>query len=351
MPRVSVVIPAFNAEQFLRPALDSVLTQDYDDFDVIVVNDGSTDGTAAILDEYAAADQRVRVMPQPNQGAAAANNLAIHATDAELIARMDTDDISLPGRLRRLVEYLDGHQQAAAVGTGAILIDGEGRQLARRIDRTKPSRLTADAKVGRRNPVMNPTVMFRRQSWLDAGGERACFIRSHDFDLWVRMAAIAELHSLPECLLLYRIHDGNVSYKTVERQALCGLAATRSAELRRAEQPDPFDHLQTPISEPDLRAAGCSAERCEEAVLAGIAGQIVFSLLARQRHRAESLMRLFEDRDENHAEGLAQYFYRTSAVRLALANRNWAAAVSHGLQLLANRKGVGTELLHRLWPR
>ena len=351
MPRVSVVMPAFNAERYLRPALDSVLSQDYDDFDVIVVNDGSTDSTAAILEAYAARDRRLRVMTQPNQGAAAANNLAINATDAEFIARMDADDISLPGRLSRLVGYLDEHPNAGAVGSGVAFIDHGGHQFARQIERMAHTKITHALKSGRRNPLLNPSVMFRRRCWLDAGGERVCFVRAHDFDLWIRLAAVHAIHAIPDVLLHYRIHGDNVSLKTVELQALCGLAATRSAELRRQGQPDPFDQLTTAVSTKHLLAAGCSEARCREAVLAGIAGQLVLSLMTRQIDRAEALMRLLEQMRDEHCGRVEEFFYRTSGIRIATAKGQRLDALKHALCLMRNDGGSGAELLRRITSR
>src|SRR5262245_4807279 len=116
-PRVTVLMPVYNGAPFLRAAIDSVLRQSWSDFELLIIDDGSTDGSAAIADGYAAAPPRVRVARVPHRGLVAALNRGLETIDTELIARADADDVSRPDRLSRQVAYLDAHPHIGACGT------------------------------------------------------------------------------------------------------------------------------------------------------------------------------------------------------------------------------------------
>jgi glycosyltransferase involved in cell wall biosynthesis len=124
---VSIIIPAYNAERFLARTLKSALSQDYESFDIIVVNDGSTDDTAKIVSEFRAVDQRVRLISTDNYGVAAARNAGISATTAEFLAFLDADDLWCPSKLRLQVEALNGKDDCAAVYTWSLSIDENDR--------------------------------------------------------------------------------------------------------------------------------------------------------------------------------------------------------------------------------
>src|SRR5258706_14041022 len=116
-PAVSVVMPVYNGERYLASAIDSILAQTFTDFELIAVDDGSTDSSLPMLKRYAERDPRVRVISRPNTGIVGALSDAIAAARAPLIARMDADDLSLPLRFERQVAYLSGHPQCVLVGT------------------------------------------------------------------------------------------------------------------------------------------------------------------------------------------------------------------------------------------
>lgn len=209
VPRVSVILPVYNGAEYLREAVDSILTQTYPDFELIAMNDGSSDGTAAILD--AVRDPRVRVIHQENLGLALTLNKGIGLARGEFIARQDADDISRPERLARQVEYLDAHPACGLLGTWSVIQE----------DRTPTSRQ-------HKHPCSNGELQFRllfdsffvhssvmiRRTALDRAGlyptdpERN---PPEDFDLWLRIAQEHELANLPEPLLVYREVPGSIS--------------------------------------------------------------------------------------------------------------------------------------------
>src|SRR5918996_2481069 len=110
-PKVSVVMPAYNAAVYLDEAVTSILNQTFREFEFIVINDGSTDDTVSILDKYEKSDSRIRVYHQENQGMIAALNRGCRLARGKYIARMDADDISLPRRFERQLEFMEGHPQ------------------------------------------------------------------------------------------------------------------------------------------------------------------------------------------------------------------------------------------------
>ncbi len=176
-PRVSVVMPVRDGERFLREALDSTLAQTLDDLELIVVDDGSTDATPAILAEAAQRDSRVRVQRQEPGGLTVALNAGCALARAPLIARMDADDVMLPDRLERQVAYLDAHPDVALLGGGIVLVDETGREIDR-----EPGRPQLDFLV--RNELTHATVMMRADAFRALGGYR--LDQSEDYDLWLR---------------------------------------------------------------------------------------------------------------------------------------------------------------------
>jgi glycosyltransferase involved in cell wall biosynthesis len=204
MPKVSVVMSVFNGEPFLRAAIDSVLGQTFRDFEFIIIDDGSTDRSAEMVRSYT--DPRIVLVSQENRGVAVALNRGLTQATGEYVARQDADDISLPERFAAQVRFLDAHQEIAVVGTGAILIDSEGRPFSRFSPFTRHDRLVADLLRGV-CPLMHGSVMTRREAILNAGAYNPIFNRVQDLELWLRMSAQYRLANLREPLYHFRKHD------------------------------------------------------------------------------------------------------------------------------------------------
>jgi glycosyltransferase involved in cell wall biosynthesis len=194
----------YNDEKHIAAALDSILSQTYRGFELLVVNDGSSDGTAAILLEYASKDVRVRVVDcDKNAGLASALNRGLRQTSADLVARMDADDIALPDRLERQIQYLEAHPEIDVLGTFCEDIDDLGNRTGR--IRRMPVGAERNADLVWTNPVIHPTIMFRRDRIMHLGGYNASLRRRQDYDLWFRVVAAGmKIDNIPEVLLLYR---------------------------------------------------------------------------------------------------------------------------------------------------
>jgi glycosyltransferase involved in cell wall biosynthesis len=205
-PLVSVVMPVYNAERFLAEAIESVLAQTYPHFELVLVDDGSHDGSPRIAREYAAKDPRVRALRnERNLGIVKTRNRAFAEASPQAVyfAVLDSDDVCLPQRLERQVEFLERHPDHALVGGHTLIIDERGAEIGYR--RYPDSHERIRRAITRYNPIAQPTVMIRRSA-LDAVGtydER--YPRCQDYDLWLRMAARFKLANLDEFTLKYRI--------------------------------------------------------------------------------------------------------------------------------------------------
>ncbi|QDS87748.1 Putative glycosyltransferase EpsE [Rosistilla ulvae] len=203
--RIDVVMSIYNAERYLPEAIQSILHQTFPQFRLICVDDGSTDGSAEILDRFAAADSRVEIIRQTNQGVVGAANAGVAACTAPLIARMDSDDIAMPERFAKQVEFLDSHPDVVAVGAGILEIDSSGGALAVVQYPTSHEQIDS-ANLVLKSAIANPVSMLRRTAIESVGGYRPEFAWVEDLDLWLRLAEVGKLANLPEVLLCYRQH-------------------------------------------------------------------------------------------------------------------------------------------------
>ena len=220
MPRISVVMPAYNEAALLPAALDSVQRQSLADFECIIVDDGSTDATPQILAGYAARDPRFRVVTQPNGGISRALNAGLAAARAPWIARLDGDDIMLPNRLERQLAFADADPRLAACGCYYDIIDMAGRRRGTRQPLPR-SRDELNRFLAAREPLSftHPTMLYRRDLALRLGGYRHQCEPCEDVDLFARMLATgAAILIQPEILMQYRIRPGSVSGRAAAGQ-------------------------------------------------------------------------------------------------------------------------------------
>lgn len=212
-PRVSVVMAAYNAAAYLPAAMDSILGQSFGDFEFIIVDDGSTDETSAIIRRCA--DPRVRPVANPgNLGLIASLNRGFELARGEFIARMDADDEALPTRFEEQVGFLDAHPQVGICGTA---YETMGDRVERWPVETEPRRLKCQLLFA---PGMaHPSVMMRRDLVTRHGlYYDADFRHAEDYELWTRFAEVTELANVPAVLLRYRLHPGSVSHVNSETQ-------------------------------------------------------------------------------------------------------------------------------------
>jgi len=223
MPKISVLMPCYNREHTLEETLESIAAQSLEDFEVVAVDDGSTDQTAAILTRWQAKDARFRLIRLPHAGIIPALNTGLAEARADLIARMDADDKMHPARLEKQVAYLETHPEVALVSS---LVAGFPAGKLRHgfqhyIDWLNS--LTSHEDICREmyveSPLCHPTVAFRKKVVVDLGGYQE-HGWAEDYDLWLRMeAASHRFAKLPETLLEWREHPERLT-RTDSRYSL-----------------------------------------------------------------------------------------------------------------------------------
>ena len=201
-------MPAYNAEKYIRKAIDSVLDQSFTDFELLIINDGSTDTTEAIIRSYD--DSRIRLINQSNQGIAAALNMGLLNARAELIARFDADDICIPERLKVQYDFLGSHPDHSIVGCNAEYIDMNDeyifthRMAAHSADELQQ---LSQAKC----PFIHSAVLFRKKAVLEAGGYDVFAYAFQDHLLWSKLLRNAKGANLKEVLLKVRLNPESIS--------------------------------------------------------------------------------------------------------------------------------------------
>jgi GT2 family glycosyltransferase len=237
-PAISAILPVYNGKAYLQEAVESILAQTFTDFELIIINDGSTDGSGALLRELAAHDQRIVLVERANGGLVSALNEGIERAHSGIIARMDADDVAMPQRFALQFAQMGREPDLGVLGSFINIIDKEGH-IIRLADYPVTSTETARF-LEHGCPVAHPSVMIRRDAVLKAGGYRKAFSHCEDYDLWLRISELGYgIANLPKVLLNYRMHGANVSTIHREAQELGSLIARLAHRMRKAGLTDP----------------------------------------------------------------------------------------------------------------
>ncbi|HEU4889271.1 MAG TPA: glycosyltransferase [Thermoanaerobaculia bacterium] len=235
-PRVTVLTTVYNGARYLAEAIDSILAEEFTDFEYVIVDDGSTDETPQLLERAAARDPRIRVLRlETNRGIAAATNCGLAIARGAAIARLDADDISLPGRLAREVAVLDAHPDVAMVSMNYEWMDADGVLLGRS-QRDHPPAVVEYLLNFSNSIGGHSQVMFRRSAIEAVHGYDESCRAALDYDLWTRIVRQGRIVVLPEIGMRYRVHDQNLTSRAADIQIEVGkrvVQRTLSAYLGR----------------------------------------------------------------------------------------------------------------------
>lgn len=234
MTSISVIIPVFNGEKFLRAAIDSVLNQDHADLECIVINDGSTDGTEQIIRSYT--DPRIRYIEnEANKGIVYTLNRGIDLAQGKWIARMDADDICMPDRLSAQLAYMQQYPEVDVLATTVTLIDEADKEIGVwEDDKRYVSPTAIYEQLPKNNCVSHPTIMAKT-AILKAYRYRASQQGSEDYDLWLRLAASGKIiHKLPGSYLLHRIVKTSIT-RNRQKNVFAHLLQTKRTFLFEAK--------------------------------------------------------------------------------------------------------------------
>lgn len=223
-PKVSVLMPVYNGVDHLGTAVDSILGQDFDDFELLIVDDGSTDGSAEVAS--ALRHPRVRAIHADHRGLVAALNFGLDCARGEYVARMDADDIAREDRLGIQVDRLAADPGLGLVCSNVRIIDGQGRLTGAQRESWPSSSFVRDGLLYQlpMKPIIHPSVMVRREV-LDAVGGYRDFPAAEDRDLWLRALDVCRFDRIQEDLLDYRIHAGGVSRQAGSSQEVASAMA------------------------------------------------------------------------------------------------------------------------------
>jgi glycosyltransferase involved in cell wall biosynthesis len=206
-PKVSVVMSVYNDESYIREAVESILNQSFKDFELIIINDGSTDRTREILSSYT--DERIRLFDQENRGLTISLNRGLSLAKGSYIARMDGDDISELDRFSEEVRFLEQNKKIGLVGTYAYRIDEKGRIVSLSKYKTTTEEIREDLWVD--CSFCHSSVMFRKICTEEVGMYREKVGPSEDYDLWFRIAERFDVANLPVPLQKFRINSQGVT--------------------------------------------------------------------------------------------------------------------------------------------
>jgi glycosyltransferase involved in cell wall biosynthesis len=215
-PVITVVLPAYNAQRYIESAVGSILGQTFTDFELIVIDDGSTDQTLSLLQKLAAKDARIQVITRPNTGYVIALNEGLAKARGQFIARMDADDLSLPTRFEKQVAYLRANADCVLVGTHVEQMDQQGSVIGPMPDIAFGHDTINQALLRRGWPIVHPAVMMRTDAVKKLGGYVVELCPNEDHDLFLKLGEIGRLENLPEVLVQYRKHDASESAKKTE---------------------------------------------------------------------------------------------------------------------------------------
>lgn len=241
-PRITFLMSTYNAGEFLRPALDSVLAQSRPDWRLIVVDDCSKDGSAGVVASYG--DPRIRLEAlERNVGQTGALNHGLGLVETEWVARLDQDDIAVPERIEEQLGYVDAHPGTVGVGSFADYVDEQGSVIATFRPPTAPEavlrRLYSNLE---RNPFVHSAMTFRADAARAVGGYPPTLSFAQDLALWLRLAAHGELANVPKVLTYVRVHPGqtsgprHIALRQLEESLEATEEAPRDLDLTRSQQ-------------------------------------------------------------------------------------------------------------------
>lgn len=205
-PEIAVVLPVYNAQNFLKEAIDSVLQQTFKNFELIIINDGSTDSSESIILGYK--DHRIRYIKQENTGIGGALRIGCELAQGKYIARMDADDICLPNRFELQKAYLDNNPNTVLVSNAVIYINESGNIIGRSFPYTSSFAIKKKLKYG--SPICHPSVMMRKTAYELAGGYIDLELLE-DLHLWIKLSKHGDFYNISSPLLKYRVLSNSIS--------------------------------------------------------------------------------------------------------------------------------------------
>tara|TARA_B100000029_G_scaffold509035_1_gene597335 strand:- start:2829 stop:3821 length:993 start_codon:yes stop_codon:yes gene_type:complete len=233
-PIVSVILAVHNDERYIEESVQSVLDQTYEDFELILVDDGSDDDTVSLVDTLVQTDSRIRLCRQRRSGLTKSLIRATGEARGRYLARQDSDDRSRPNRFALQTAFLDSHPDIAAVGSSTVVIDHSGRRINTIVSEQGTGTIR-DSLLSMRSTPVHGSMMMRRASVLAVGGYRLAFTVSQDFDLWLRLTEQFGIDNVSDILYEWRLNpEGVYSNRRTDQLMLSSIALAFAVERRNS---------------------------------------------------------------------------------------------------------------------
>lgn len=232
-PKASVVLPVYNGEKYLAEAIESVLNQTFRDFELILLNDGSTDDSLKIMRHYQSIDNRCKIISRENKGLIYTLNEGIELSKSEIIIRMDADDICVPDRFEKQIEFFEKYPDCVSVGSRIISMDEDGMHIRLWPLPLDHTGIDGQNIIGMSGGIAHPAAVFRKQAIQKIGGYDEKYKYAEDLDLFLKLAEIGKLANIEKPLLYYRQHLDSVCFKYADQQNISVKKATADAMKRR----------------------------------------------------------------------------------------------------------------------
>ncbi len=243
----TVLLPVYNGEKYVAKTIESILSQSFSDFEFLVIDDGSNDGTPLLLAEYAKRDPRIRLLRHENRGVGYTLNRGIHEARGALLAEIGADDLALPNRLLKQIEFMESNREYVLVGGYLSIIDDGDRPVGIRRYAAEDEQLRRQMALF--NPFASPSIMYRRDAALAAGSYTGRFRTCEDYDFVLRLARLGKIANLPEPLTAYRLHDTSTKSTRTLSQLRDTLRIKRTAYLE-------YGYSETPLA----KAVNCAQQ-------------------------------------------------------------------------------------------
>lgn len=212
-PKVTVLMSVFNGARWLHESIESILGQSFENFEFIIVNDGSQDESLNIIRQYASLDPRILVVDKSNSGLADSLNVGIESAQGEWIARIDADDIAMRHRLATQLDHAIRDEKCVVLGSSAVHIDEHGKECGLVTYPVQHRQLCHLMEAKCINPIVHSSALIRTAAIRSAGCYRKRFRRSQDYDLWLRLSELGEIRTIDCPLVRIRKHTGQVSHE------------------------------------------------------------------------------------------------------------------------------------------
>lgn len=224
-PKASVLMPVFNSGLFIEDSIESILSQTLEDFEFIIVDDGSTDGTSELLGKYANQDQRIRIITEKeNKGIVFVLNRGLQACSGEYVVRMDADDIAIEDRIEKQVGVMDKNKDISVLGAAMSYMDVSGKELGfiRYCEQ--------DKSILAKTPLLHPTVIIRREDLIK---HNLCYMEKYryaeDYFLWLQLGRFGKISAINDVVLKYRIHSQATKIKQLKGSIWATLKVKKDA--------------------------------------------------------------------------------------------------------------------------